>query len=51
MAARLDQFYTNPDLARHYADRVIAAQGAAVDCFWGAGGRRWQNVARARRRP
>ena len=33
MAARLDQFYTNPDLARQYADRVIAVYGPAVDCF------------------
>ena len=33
MEARLDQFYTDPDLARHYADRVIAAYGAAVDWF------------------
>ena len=33
MPARLDPFYTNPDLARQYAERVIAAYGAAVDCF------------------
>ena len=33
MAARLDQFYTNPDLARQYAERIVAAYGAAVDCF------------------
>ena len=30
---RLDQFYTNPDLARRYAEQVIAAYGAAVDWF------------------
>ena len=33
MAARLDQFYTHPDLARQYADRVVAAYGAAMDWF------------------
>lgn len=33
MAARLDQFYTNPDLACQYAQQVIAAYGSAIDCF------------------
>ena len=30
---RLDQFYTNPDLARQYAEQVIADYGSAVKCF------------------
>ncbi len=33
MTTRLDQFYTDPDLARQYAEQVIAAYGSTVDCF------------------
>ena len=33
MAARLDQFYTNPELARQYAGRVLDAYGSTTDCF------------------
>lgn len=33
IAARLDQFYTNPEPARQYARRVLDAYGSATDCF------------------
>lgn len=33
MASRLDQFYTNPDLARQYAGQVVAAYGPSIDWF------------------
>ena len=33
MAARLDQFYTNPELAGHYARQVMDAYGLATDYF------------------